>query len=206
MVISLLVSVLAPFVQDLLEYLEGRGILSFGIGLLSPFACFFLGPLCGLVVLGRSAFDRRRRNICLVVGLLLFMGSPVYFFTVGTPGAAMELYGLADEAKSKIDLSDLQNWAVQTINDKHGVGPTNSLYDPSQLPLQWDNAPADVRGFIGTNASAFIEFWNNGQTNIVLAAGEKKLRVGNTNFTLETDRFWIFKLKPGIYVIHNIRP
>jgi hypothetical protein len=204
--ISLLVSALAPFVQDLLEYLEGREILSFGIGILSSFACFFLGPLCGLVVLVRSIFDRSLRNMCLVVGLLLFIGSPVYYFTVVTPGATMELYGLADEAKNKIDLSYLQNWAVQTMNNNHGVGPTNSLYDPSQLRIQWDGAPADARAFIGTNGSAFIEFWNNGQANIALAAGEKELRVGATNFTLETDRFWTFKLKPGIYVIHNIRP
>lgn len=204
--ISVLVSATAPFIQDLLEYLDGRGILPFGIGMLGFFVCILGGSLCGLVVLGRSAFDPPMRNMCLVVGSILFIGSPVYFFTAGTTGATMELYGLADQAKSKIDLLNLQNWAVKTLNEPHGVGPTNSEYDPSRLPVQWDSAPADVHAFMGTNGSAFIEYWSDGRTNVMLRAGEKELRVGNTNFILETDRFWTSELKPGVYVIHDIRP
>jgi hypothetical protein len=204
--IGVLIAFAAPFVQNLITYLEGREIFSFETGSFSFLICMIVGSTSGMIILLWSFFDKTQRKLRLLFGFLLFFGSPVFFWIFIQPAAKLELRGLADEAKSKINLVVLQSWAVQTLSERHSLVSTNSTYDPAQTSLDWNRVPADARAFIGTNGAAFIEVWPDGRTNVLLNAEPKALRIGTTNFMFSTDEFWNYKLAPGIYLGHDIRP
>jgi hypothetical protein len=208
--VGVLIAFAAPFVQNLIAYLEGREVFSFGTSLLSFLICLTAGSVIGIIILLWSFFDKTQRKIRLLFGFLLLFGSPVFFGIFVQAAAKLELRGLADETKSKINIVALQSWAMQTLNEQHFLASTNSTYDPAQTSLDWNRVPADARAFIGTNGAAFIEVWSDGRTNVLLNAEPDAepiaLRIGTTNFMFPTDEFWNYKLAPGIYLGHDIRP
>ena len=204
--VGLLITLAAPFVQNLISYLEGREVLPFGLSLISFLVCLLAGVVCGLILMQLAQADKTQRKVRLVVGIILLIGGPVYFFIFGKGAATMELCGLADEARSKVNLMELQEWAVKKLESQNFVAETNSSHDLAQMRLSWETVPADAQAFIGTNGSVYMQVWPDGRTNILLIDPPRALQIGTTNFVRSTDKFWNYKLAPGIYLGHYIRP
>lgn len=207
----LLVLLLVPVIRYILDFLVGYSALDEGYAVLSSLFGVLGVPLIAGVAASRLWGPLPGRSN-LVVWLVVAMGVVLAFFCV-PPGAICYSHGFQAALRTRVNLSQLQEWTTGAIS-KYEKNELALASDAPHLPATWKKVgDSELPSFLKTGV---FEKKRSYPVVVVCAPENERpfiyvtwylhgLLVGPADFRRKPSHWYESELKPGIYVFQGMK-
>lgn len=199
-----------PLSYYLVTYFSGWGLFSFGIGMLM----FLFGGGFSLICffLLRHVFQSTHKQqpiYTAIAAILVFIAHYVVISQYMSPGALIWTDGFVAGIESRVNLDELQTWALNAISDYQAgtlaiVGEAD-YWTPAKDKLDPDILPHYIQDIWAIPPSVSIVTPDRGTVGdycVVISWSLHGILVGTPDFQSQWTPWHIRKLQPGIWVYH----